>query len=141
MTKILKVWGCHWKSAFLVPTSFKIKTSWFNKVTSFSGFAYKHKGQWLVVWKDGKQLVFQSSIGKWPVGHGECHLFCTGDGVRRFEIKPPNGQSLCLEYNSTKFIEDSIHDAVDEEIEDFFVWVYRVWNDPSWISALLTRYS
>ncbi|RUO46535.1 hypothetical protein [Pseudidiomarina donghaiensis] len=141
MTKILKVWGCHWKSATLVPAPFKVKTSWFKKVTSFSGFAYKHKGEWLAVWKDGEQLVLQSHTGKWPIGHGECHITYTGDGVRRLEIKPSDGQPLCLEYNSTPVIEDPTHDAVDEETEDFFVWVCRVWNDPAWASALLTRYS
>ena len=141
MTKILKVWGCHWKSATLVPAPFKVKISWFKKVTAFSGFAYKHKGNWLTVWKDGEQLILQSNVGKWPIGHGECQLLNVGNSIRRLEIKFPDSQSLCMEYNSTPLVEDSTHDSVDEETEDFFFWVYRIWNDPVWASALIERYS
>lgn len=141
MTKILKVWGCHWKSATLVSTPFKIKTSWFKKITAFSGFAYKHQGHWLAVWKDGEQLMLQSSEGKWKVGCGECRLLDAGNGNRRLEIDSPDAQSLRMEYNSTPLIEDPAHDVIDEETEDFFFWVYRVWNDPEWTSALLERYS
>lgn len=141
MTTVLKIWGCYWKSAILVPTPFKIKSSWFKKVTNFSGFAYKHKGSWWAVWKDGERLMLQNHAEKWQIGNGKCQLLNIGNGLRRLEIKSPNVQLLCVEYSSSSFIEDPTHDLVDEETEDFFFWIYRIWNDPSWTDALLKRYS
>lgn len=141
MTKTLKVWGCHWKSATLDSAPFKVKTSYFKKDTSFSGFAYKHRGEWLAVWKDGEQLVLQNGKGKWVIGNGECDISYIRDGVRRLEINPSDGQPLCVEYKATPVFADPAYDVVDEETEDFFFWIYRVWNDPSWTNALLRRYS
>lgn len=140
MTKVLKVWGCHWQSAILYEKPFKVKTSWFKKVTAFSGFAYKHKGQWLVVFKDAQQLVFQCKQGRWLIGQSECQISYFEDGSRQFQLSLAQGESFYAKYKLKRLFLDPTYDSFDEEFEDFFGWLHRIWNDPDWASGLVKKF-
>jgi len=142
MVKCLKIWGCHWKTSNFESKSFKIKTKWFDRISEFSGYSYKFNGNWYVLWKDEENLVLQTKDNKFIIGeNNKCELTEATNGERLFTVEE-NGQNLlAVKYKRKPTVLDPTYDMMDEEMGDFFFWVYRIWNDESWSNALITRYS
>jgi hypothetical protein len=97
-----------------------------------AGWAVKHDGVWYAVWHQGTDLVFQASTLQWPMTDDlQCANRRRG-GTRTFTISDGAKPVFELRYRALDRDDDPAFDSLDLELEDFFFWAARLWNDPEW---------
>jgi hypothetical protein len=100
------------------------------------GFLWKQRGKWFAIWRDDKHLVFQHKSQQWRLASD--HEFRVRRGFRRkFEIieriSSRNKQVFSFSYwfKGAAFVFiDPTYDAIDEESDDFFLYIVTMWQ--SW---------
>ena len=100
------------------------------------GIAWKQRGRWFVIWHDGNSLLLQRGTLRWRLDN-KVTVEVTGRVRRCFRIKR-NGRT---EFEFSYWFRGAIwsgldpaYDAMDEESDDFFVYVssmWRYWKDRS----------
>ena len=96
------------------------------------GFVWKQRGRWFCLWHDGQCLVLQHRQKQWRL-NTEVELRVTGKFRRTFRIMRQGQEEFRFAYwfRGTIFAHiDPTYDALDEESDDFFIYVTGMWN--SW---------
>jgi hypothetical protein len=105
------------------------------------GFVWEQRRRWFAIHRDDQSLIFQAGPQQWRLS-GDVELRVTKGIVRRFEIKERGTTSFSLCYlflGATQRAIDPTYDAIDEETDDFFLYVtemWRHWKDKSMESFL-----
>jgi hypothetical protein len=143
MNVILDFWNRRWQCVSYDTTKGIAHVRWLSRVpTRTRGFAYRLKGQWFAVWKKDKDhLVFQGKGLTVPMTSDfNCKII--GDNLsRRFIVSSHDGTLLEVVYMSRSHAQDPAYDALDEEMEDFFIWACRLWRDEKWKKNFLKNRS
>ncbi len=94
------------------------------------GSAWKQQGHWFVLWHDGDSLILQSGRRQWRL-NSELTLDVTGHFRRSFRIRA-RGE---LEFEFNYWFKgalwsriDPTYDGIDEESDDFFLYVTGMWG-------------
>ncbi len=94
------------------------------------GIAWKQRGRWFVLWHDGDSLILQRGKLRWRLDNS-VSLDVTG-GVRRcFRLRKEGRTEFEFSYWFGGAIWahfDPAYDALDEETDDFFVYVTSMWE-------------
>lgn len=126
MRIILDYWLVRWRSVFFDLNTGAGKVRWFAKKTkSCQGWANKYKGVWFALWNGSSGLIFQVGEKHWDMNSFDCSHRVEG-AKYVFEIQKSGEIEYSLEYDAPK---DIAFDALDLEMNDYFYWVSRVWND------------
>lgn len=94
------------------------------------GFLWQQRGRWFAIHRDDQSLIFQTGPRRWRLT-GNVELQITRGLVRRFEIKEHGLASFSLRYiflGATQAAIDPTYDGIDEEIDDFFLYVTEMWR-------------
>ena len=96
------------------------------------GSASRVAGAWQALWSDGKVLYFQSSRQRWIIGDGRATLE-EHEGLRTFRLEQGGTTVFAVHYGSpaSKLLNrlDPTYDSLDDELQDIFRYVVRVWDD------------
>jgi hypothetical protein len=137
----MRVALCHWRRQWQVvryeTDSGSGHLCWFRRISGeCAGWAYRHRRVWYAVWSDNGRLVFQVGRQSWPIGDG--FVFTNqkvGAKVRRFAVSSDQGVIFELLYRQPRWWLsnrwDVTYDSVDEEMDDFFLWVSRLSEEQS----------
>ncbi len=135
----------HWYLSWLT-VSYKTETGrgrarWFGRKTQHSvGRAYRRRGRWYVRRSDPDGLFFQAGRRTWRLDDPEitCALEELGR-KRRFTLTRHGELEFELTYRKGYLSYwDPTFDDLDDELEDFFLHLSRLWHDPSWQQAFMT---
>lgn len=94
------------------------------------GSVWKQRGRWFGLWHDGTSLVFQHGKDQWELTP-EVVLRVTGSYWRTFQVVRNQIVEFQFSYLFTGAIAaaiDPTYDTLDEEADDFFVYVTRMWE-------------
>jgi len=97
------------------------------------GFVWKQRGQWFAIRSDDESLLFQHGPATWRLRPQ--NEFDAGPGLfRRFTIRREGHVVFSLRYRrrlggALLAIVDPTYDAMDEEADDFFVYVANMWRE------------
>ena len=98
------------------------------------GVASRVAGSWHTLWSDGEALYFQSGRQRWIAGDGQTTLE-EHEGLRTFRLEQRGITVFVVHYRSpaSKLLNrlDPTYDSLDDELQDVFRYVARVWNDPT----------
>lgn len=100
------------------------------------GFLWQQRGRWFAIHRDDQSLIFQAGPRRWRLTGG-IELQVSRGLVRRFEIKERGLTLFSLRYifrGAAQAAIDPAYDAIDEETDDFFLYVtvmWRHWKDRS----------
>jgi hypothetical protein len=98
-------------------------------VSASWGFLWEEKGQWFAIRKDDQSLIFQSGQRCWRLDR-DVHLSIRRGLRRLFEIKRGDVTEFQIHYEfrgALHAIIDPTYDAIDEESDDFFLYVTEMW--------------
>ncbi|MBV8658058.1 MAG: hypothetical protein JO142_09585 [Burkholderiales bacterium] len=94
------------------------------------GFVWKERGRWYVLRKDQNGLIFQCGEKTWHLT--ENVAMRTSRGVfRRFEISRDGKVEFTVRYPFRGWVHaiiDPAYGALDEESDDFFLYVAETWT-------------
>jgi hypothetical protein len=94
------------------------------------GVAWRQRGRWFVLSHDGDSLVLQQRENRWPLT-GDFEFAVSGGFRRSFQVRRSNALVFELSYWSWGALwsrVDPTYDGIDEEADDFFVYVCGMWN-------------
>jgi hypothetical protein len=93
------------------------------------GFLWHQRGKWFAIRKDSESLIFQHGAKNWRLRND--HEFSVTRGlIRRFKICDANQVSFNFKYLFTGALVakiDPTYDLIDEESDDFFLYVCGMW--------------
>ncbi|HWW99402.1 hypothetical protein [Collimonas sp.] len=93
------------------------------------GFLWRQRGKWFAIRKDHESLIFQHGTKQWRLRSG--HEFSVTRGfLRQFKIRESGQATFTLKYLFTgAFLAniDPTYDSIDEESDDFFLYVSEMW--------------
>lgn len=97
------------------------------------GFVYQHSGKWFAIRCDDESLVFQHGAATWRL-RPENEFDVSGRLFRRFTIRREEHAIFSLKYRGRLgglllSIIDPSYDAMDDEADDFFVYVANMWRE------------
>ena len=121
----------YWASGGVVefdPATGKVRRSAAGDVTDW-GFVWKQRRRWFVLRHDDESLIFQHRAETWRL-RSDVELSVSGDFRREFQISRDGRQEFSFRYGfrGTLFVHiDPTYDAIDEESDDFFVYVTSMW--------------
>lgn len=94
------------------------------------GSAWKQRGRWFGLWHDGTSLVFQHGGSQWKLT-ADVVLRVNGSFWRTFQIARQGNVEFQFSYRFRGAIIaaiDPTYDTLDEEADDFFLYVTRMWE-------------
>ena len=94
------------------------------------GSVWKQRGRWFGLWHDGDSLVFQHQRDKWKLTP-DVALQVRGRYRRTFEIFRGGGVEFQFSYWFKGAIAahiDPTYDRLEEESDDFFLYVMAMWE-------------
>ena len=94
------------------------------------GSAWKQHGRWFSLWHDGSYLVFQYRREQWRL-NTEVELRVHGKYRRTFRIMRHGNEEFRFSYWFKGTIMahiDPTYDGLDEESDDFFIYVTQMWD-------------
>jgi hypothetical protein len=94
------------------------------------GFLWKQRGRWFAIRKDDESLLFQAGPRCWRLSE-DIELRVTRGLWRRFEIVQDGRTDFSLRYvfrGAAQAAIDPTYDAIDEESDDFFLYVTEMWR-------------
>ena len=94
------------------------------------GFLWHQRGRWFAIRRDDESLVFQAGTRWWRLTE-EVELRVTRGVCRRFEIREHGQAAFALRYvfrGAVQAAIDPTYDALDEESDDFFLYVTEMWR-------------
>jgi hypothetical protein len=94
------------------------------------GFVWRESARWYAIRKDHQSLIFQTGPRSWRLRNGVEFKITRGwrrriqilrDGVIEFDLRYSfhDGWAVAL---------DPTYDGMDEESDDFFLYVYQMWR-------------
>jgi len=108
------------------------------------GFGHVIEGTACAVYADGGDLILQCGARRWSLRDASVKLSVTrnpdgkintfrveANGRSEFEVSYPSALSDPLNRADPSF------DVLDEETEDFFLWLARAANDPQWVANVI----
>lgn len=136
---ILNFWNREWQTVSYDTDTGRGRVRWFGrKPERMNGWAHRRSGRWFVLRSEGDALFFQSGTQSWRVGDEvKCRLQ-EEDKVRRFALVRHGAVEFELEYRVKVPHQDPTFDDLDDEMQDFFLWLNRLWCDPSRQADLLS---
>lgn len=140
----LKSWGSARVGLVLAPDSgrFRRKLLWRPHKTC-AGFGVVYRGVVYALYREGENIYFQWGKRRATVSQAGVEVLWGRVDARQnsFEVRVQGGEGLELTYPSalTKRIAklDPSFDALDEELEDFFLWTSRRVKDANWVAEAL----
>ncbi len=93
------------------------------------GFLWEENGQWFAIRKDDQSLIFQSGPRSWRLDR-DVQLLVHRGLRRRFEVKRDGVTEFQISYDFRGELYaaiDPTYDAIDEESDDFFLYVTEMW--------------
>lgn len=137
---ILNYWNREWQSVTYFPTKGKAYIRWLClKTKNTVGWAYRFRRKWYAVWRQEGEIVFQASNKRWSLTNEKIrfHNEEISSIQRKFFITLSKETvfELVYEKDKTKFwnINDITYDDIDEEYNDFFLWLTNIQDNPGWI--------
>lgn len=112
------------------PESGLIESSAESELPVEFGSVWKQSGRWFVLWHDGNALVFQAGSRRWKLDSG-IELAVSGRFRRNFRICRNAKTLFSFSYwfrGSIWGFVDPTYDSLDEEADDFFVYVTGMWK-------------
>jgi len=94
------------------------------------GVAWRQRGRWFVLWRDGDSLVLQQRENRWRL-NADVKLAVSGGFRRRFRIRRSDAVVFEFRYWSWGALwsrVDPTYDGIDEEADDFFMYVCGMWD-------------
>lgn len=138
MTLILDLWGLCWRSVDFHLETGKVRVRWLSRPPArTAGFAQRFAGTWYAVWNAGDTLMFQFNETRIPMTDAFACTNSLRGKERTFTIREGASELLRLTYDDHWREWDPTFDELDLELSDFFLYVARVWNDPSRRAALI----
>lgn len=130
MRVLLDFWNRRWQSVSYDTATGAGRIRWLVRPPKESGgWAYRHRGKWFAVWKDRNRLVFQVGDRQWSLGcETACRLVESGT-TRRFTLSRNGIVEFEFEYEPARHEDDPTFDDLDDEMEDFFLWLNRLWGN------------
>lgn len=115
---------------------------WFkNNPNVCSGWAYKKNLKWYSVWSNGSSLFFQTGKIKIPITD---EYICTFRLLKKtflFQIAKGDkivfSKKILKPFLLTKI--DITYDDFDFELDNFFYWLYNLWNDVKWRNEVISN--
>lgn len=93
-------------------------------------FLWQQRGRWFAIRNDAESLIFQAGPAWWRLSN-DVELRVTRGLFRRFEFEQDGRTAFSLRY----FFRGAAHaaiaptcDAIDEEFDDFFLYVTEMWR-------------
>lgn len=111
------------------PATGKVRRSSARDTTDW-GFVWKQRWRWFALWHDGESLIFQHREKQWRLTP-DVEFAVSGQIRRKFEIYRSTSREFSFRYRfkGTLFAHlDPTYDAIDEETDDFFVYVTAMWK-------------
>lgn len=142
MTLVLDYWSRRWQSVAFDPRTGEGPIRWLSRRPSrCAGWAAKHEGIWCGLWSDGENLIFQAGRLRVPIT-SECRASNVRMGTsRKFTIEENERAVFELTYKALDRDADPASDLTDLELEDFFFYVSRVWNDERWKAEVIRNWA
>lgn len=94
------------------------------------GFLWRQRGRWFAIRKDHESLIFQAGPNWWRLTDN-VELQVTRGLLRRFELKQDGRTGISLRYvfrGAAQAAIDPTYDPIDEEFDDFFLYVMEMWR-------------
>lgn len=112
------------------------------------GIAHIQDGTLGAVYADGGRLMLQLGTRRWRLGDPLVRLELSRSDdrmVNTFRVNVAGRNEAEMTYRSPRADPinqaDPSFDALDEELQDFFLWVARNSKDPGWIADLARNWS
>ena len=94
------------------------------------GAVWRQRGRWFVLWRDGSSFVFQCRQTRWKLGP-DVTFQVRGKFRRTFEIVRKGNVEYQFSYwfrGALMAVLDPTYDRLDEEADDFFLYVTGMWE-------------
>lgn len=104
------------------------------------GWAKRHKGTWYAIWVNNGKLHFQEKDKVFPMTDDFRCINVLEKGKRRFEIWENSKKIVSVAYKAYEDNGDPTYDNSDLELDDFFFWVFLIWNDKKRRSELASHW-
>jgi len=94
------------------------------------GFLWQQRGRWFAIYKDDESLIFQHEQQSWRL-KPDIALHVTKGQLRKFQIISGSESVFEFRYLFKGFIQsliDVTYDGIDEELDDFFLYVTHMWD-------------
>ena len=112
------------------PESGVVSTRRYSRESTDWGIGWKQRGRWFVLWHDGQSLILQQGRLRWRLNN-DVSLDVTGRVRRCFRIRRNGRPELEFSYwfkGGVWSRLDPSYDAIEEESDDFFVYVTSMWQ-------------
>jgi hypothetical protein len=94
------------------------------------GFLWQQRGRWFAIRKDDESLIFQAGPSWWRLSN-DVELRVTRGFIRRFQLARGGRTAFSLRYvfrGAAQAAVDPTYDAIDEESDDFYLYVTEMWR-------------
>lgn len=145
MSQLLaRYWNCRRHEVLFNPTNGHCRLRWFRsrKGTAYYGWAFRHRRRWYCLWNDAGVLRLHLGAQSWPLGTTTQFLRELIPGTTRCRFRVVQGADVPIEVTyrnpTTRFMNrfDPSYDRLDEEREDFFLWLASLSADPDRLEAI-----
>jgi hypothetical protein len=109
-----------------------------------NGWAVKSNGRWFGVYRKCGELCFQCDAWRCRIEPAyQCLLEQGSTGERVFAISSAGQSVFEHHYRVSSWARkyDPTYDDIDAQSDDFFLWLYRLWNDPAGVDDIIRMLS
>lgn len=137
----LDFWNRTWQTVGFNTDLGRGRVRWFgNKTVKTVGCAFRKHFTWYAYWADKttSTLVFQTRDIRLPIDSShQCEL--DDDGSYRTFTISKNGSPVWSHRYKKSILADGIFDDLDDEMDDFFLFLSNQWDDDEWRSLMIGR--
>lgn len=142
----LRYWNRTWQRVAFEPSTGGCSVQWLTRSRRPTcGWAFRHRGQWYCLWRQGAELVFQAGTRRIPLSAVERLERRTSEDGKTVElvVSSETATVVQLRYNSVSrgllARWDPAFDQTEEEELDFFLWLTSLHASSSRREALVAN--